>query len=235
SPPTRRTTSPRGAIPTSTSHDTEPSGAGLPHSCTRTSPIDCPTERRSRNIRNRCRRSRKALPTRTGTECQMPSTRSPSISTTTESPTHRRMGTTTETASRTMDSPQAPTTGSTPRSRTPSRPPTPDVRSACISVRTIDLSSSETTWPGSSSTSTTVVPAFALLTSSFKVSSANTPLSVPWQQVGPQPTATLIDPNSNAATTVYNQQRKVVRAGFGAGPTPCDATNSAGCWYTVFY
>src|SRR5438034_613992 len=83
--------------------------------------------------------------------------------------------------------------------------------------------------------STTVVPAFALLTSSFKVSSANTPLSVPWQQVGPQPTATLIDPNSNAATTVYNQQRKVVRAGFGAGPTPCDATNSAGCWYTVFY
>src|SRR5881396_3581795 len=83
--------------------------------------------------------------------------------------------------------------------------------------------------------STTVVPAFALLTSSFKVSSANTPLDVPWQQVGPQPTATLIDPNSNAATTVYNQQRNVVRAGFGAGPTPCDATNSAGCWYTVFY
>src|SRR5947209_14487763 len=83
--------------------------------------------------------------------------------------------------------------------------------------------------------STTVVPAFALLTSSFKVSSANTPLSVPWQQAGPQPTAVSIDPNSNAATTVYNQQRKVVRAGAGAGATPCDATNSAGCWYTVFY
>src|SRR5216117_3211460 len=83
--------------------------------------------------------------------------------------------------------------------------------------------------------STTVVPAFALLTSSFKVSSANTPLSVPWQQAGPQPTAVSIDPNSNAATTVYNQQRKIVRAGAGAGATPCDATNSAGCWYTVFY
>src|SRR5438552_3591757 len=83
--------------------------------------------------------------------------------------------------------------------------------------------------------STTVVPAFALLTSSFKVSSANTPLSVPWQQAGPQPTAVSIDPNSNAATTVYTQQRKVVRAGAGAGATPCDATNSAGCWYTVFY
>src|SRR5881409_3072993 len=83
--------------------------------------------------------------------------------------------------------------------------------------------------------STTVLPAFALLTSSFKVSSANTPLSVPWQQAGPQPTAVSIDPNSNAATTVYNQQRKIVRAGTGAGATPCDAANSAGCWYTVFY
>src|SRR5439155_1313859 len=28
---------------------------------------------------------------------------------------------------------------------------------------------------------------------------------------------------------------KVVRAGTGAGATPCDAANSAGCWYTVFY
>src|SRR5213080_2415993 len=83
--------------------------------------------------------------------------------------------------------------------------------------------------------STTVVSAFALMKSSFKVSSANTPLSVPWQQAGPQSTSTLVDPNSNAATTVYNQQRKVVRAGGGAGATPCDATNSAGCWYTVFY
>src|SRR3989441_3635328 len=83
--------------------------------------------------------------------------------------------------------------------------------------------------------STTVVPAFARITSSFKVSSANAPLTVPWQQAGPQPTAVSIDPNSNAATTVYNQQRKVVRAGAGAGATPCDATDSAGCWYTVFY
>src|SRR2546422_225046 len=83
--------------------------------------------------------------------------------------------------------------------------------------------------------STTVVPAFALMTSSFKVSSANTPLSVPWQQAGPQPTAVSIASNSNALTTVYNQQRKVVRAGAGAGGTPCDATNSAGCWYTVVY
>src|SRR2546425_482629 len=83
--------------------------------------------------------------------------------------------------------------------------------------------------------STTVVAAFARITSSFKVSSANAPLTVPWQQAGPQPTAVSIDPNSNAATTVYNQQRKVVRAGAGAGATPCDATDSAGCWYTVFY
>src|SRR2546427_398055 len=83
--------------------------------------------------------------------------------------------------------------------------------------------------------STTVVRAFAALTSSFRVSSANSPLTVPWQQTGPQPTATLIDPNSNTATTVYNQQRKVVRAGTAAGANPCDAANSAGCWYTAFY
>jgi len=83
--------------------------------------------------------------------------------------------------------------------------------------------------------STTVVRAFAPLTSSFKVSSASAPLAVPWQQSGPQPTSVLIDPNSNSGTTVYNQQRKVVRAGIGAGATPCDAANSAGCWYTVFY
>src|SRR5881296_2888435 len=83
--------------------------------------------------------------------------------------------------------------------------------------------------------STTVVRAFAPLTASFRVSSASSPLSVPWQQSGPQTATTLIDPNSNAATTVYNQQRKIVRAGAGAGATPCDATNSAGCWYTVFY
>src|SRR5213593_493405 len=83
--------------------------------------------------------------------------------------------------------------------------------------------------------STTVVRAFAPLTSSFKVSSASAPLALPWQQSGPQPSSVLIDPNSNSGTTVYNQQRKVVRAGTGAGATPCDAANSAGCWYTVFY
>ncbi|TLZ78117.1 MAG: hypothetical protein E6K08_01800, partial [Methanobacteriota archaeon] len=83
--------------------------------------------------------------------------------------------------------------------------------------------------------STVMIPAFAAKTSSFAASSANTPLSVPWQQVGPQPAATPIDPNANAATTMYNQQRKVVRAGDVSGQTACDATNSAGCWYVVFY
>jgi len=83
--------------------------------------------------------------------------------------------------------------------------------------------------------STTAIPALAPLMSSFKVAAADSILSVPWLQSGPQPTATLIDGGSNAATTVYNHQRKVVRAGSGAGATPCDATNSAGCWYVVFY
>src|SRR5438309_867644 len=40
--------------------------------------------------------------------------------------------------------------------------------------------------------STTVVRAFAPLASSFKVSSANAPLAVPWQQSGPQPTSVLL-------------------------------------------
>src|SRR5207247_8254775 len=82
--------------------------------------------------------------------------------------------------------------------------------------------------------STTVVRAFAPLTASFRVSSASSPLSVPWQQSGPQTATTQIDPISNAPTTIYNQQRKVVRAGDVAGQTACDATNSDGCWYTVF-
>src|SRR5438034_5072507 len=43
--------------------------------------------------------------------------------------------------------------------------------------------------------STTVVRAFAALTSSFRVSSAASPLSVPWQQTGPQPAAPQIDPS----------------------------------------
>jgi len=83
--------------------------------------------------------------------------------------------------------------------------------------------------------STTVVPAFVSQVSSFKVSSASTPLSVPWLQTGPQSTATMIDGNSNAITTMYNHQRKVVRAGDVAGQTACDATNSDGCWYVLFY
>jgi len=82
--------------------------------------------------------------------------------------------------------------------------------------------------------STTVVRAFAPLTASFRVSSASSPLSVPWQQSGPQTATTQIDPISNAPTTIYNQQRKVVRAGDVSGQTACDATNSDGCWYTVF-
>jgi len=85
-----------------------------------------------------------------------------------------------------------------------------------------------------SSDSTAAVPAFTIQTSSFKASAADHPLSVPWTQVGPEPAATLIDSGSNVATTLYNQQRKVVRAGTAAGATPCDATNSAGCWYVVF-
>src|SRR2546428_499061 len=50
---------------------------------------------------------------------------------------------------------------------------------------------------------------------------------------GSRTRGTLIDPNSNAVTTQYNHQRKVVRAGT-AGGTACDATHSGGCWYAVF-
>jgi len=46
--------------------------------------------------------------------------------------------------------------------------------------------------------------------------------------------STLIDANSNAITTQYNHQRKVVRAGDVVGDGACDATNSDGCWYSVF-
>ena len=82
--------------------------------------------------------------------------------------------------------------------------------------------------------STAAAGSFAPSFKSFQVSPANRPLAVPWAQVGPEPAATLIDPGSNSATTVYNHQRKVVRAGDVAGDTACDATNSDGCWYTVF-
>jgi len=95
---------------------------------------------------------------------------------------------------------------------------------------------------------------------SFEVSPAANALDVPWQQVGPEvaspnpdltgpslvrpwsdgpspePLAnTLIDANSQAITTRYNHQRKVVRAGDVTGDTACDATNSDGCWYTVIH
>jgi hypothetical protein len=49
------------------------------------------------------------------------------------------------------------------------------------------------------------------------------------------PTMTLIDAASNAVTTAANHQRKSVRAGNVTGDTACDATNSDGCWYDVFY
>jgi KaiC/GvpD/RAD55 family RecA-like ATPase len=80
--------------------------------------------------------------------------------------------------------------------------------------------------------STAAEPALAPKPTSFKVSAAASPLSVPWTQVGPQP-ASRIDLGSNAVTTTHNQQRKVVRAGDTPGAA-CDATNSDGCWYVVF-
>src|SRR2546426_7577535 len=82
--------------------------------------------------------------------------------------------------------------------------------------------------------STTSVPAFAPPTSSFKVAPATESLSVPWATTGPQTAGTQIDPGSNSPTTVYNQQRKVVRAGDVPGDSACDASNSDGCWYAVF-
>jgi KaiC/GvpD/RAD55 family RecA-like ATPase len=82
--------------------------------------------------------------------------------------------------------------------------------------------------------STIAASAFVSRMSSFKVARATDPLSVPWAVTGPQTTAIQVDPGSNSATTIYNQQRKVVRAGDVPGQTACDATNSDGCWYVVF-
>jgi len=82
------------------------------------------------------------------------------------------------------------------------------------------------------STSSTVEPRSG---GSFAVSAAATPVALPWYQSGPQTTATLIDGSSSAATTPYNHQRKVVRAGDVPLQTACDATNSDGCWYVVLY
>src|SRR5207247_11336961 len=72
------------------------------------------------------------------------------------------------------------------------------------------------------------------LKSSFKVAPATAPLSVPAAATGPHTTAIQVAPGSNSATTIYNQQRKVVRVGDVPGQTACDATNSDGCWYVVF-
>lgn len=83
--------------------------------------------------------------------------------------------------------------------------------------------------------STTATAALAPSFASFLVSPASAPLSVPWIQVGPQPSGTLIDGGSNSTTTLYNHQRKVVRAGDVAGDGACDATNSDGCWYAVLH
>src|SRR5438093_241514 len=82
--------------------------------------------------------------------------------------------------------------------------------------------------------STTAVPALVSRISSFRVAPASAPLVVPWTEAGPQATAVQLDPSANSPTTVYNQQRKVVRAGDVSGQTACDATNSDGCWYVVF-
>jgi hypothetical protein len=71
--------------------------------------------------------------------------------------------------------------------------------------------------------------------SSFNTAGSPVPATMPWDAPGPGTRAsTSIDPNSNAITTQYNHQRKVVRAGT-AGGTACDATHSGGCWYAVFY
>jgi len=71
--------------------------------------------------------------------------------------------------------------------------------------------------------------------SSFSKVPSDSLLSVPWAPEGPVLAATLVDGSSNAITTQYNHQRKVVRAGDVAGQTACDATNSDGCWYVVFF
>src|SRR3989449_532405 len=83
--------------------------------------------------------------------------------------------------------------------------------------------------------STTAVPALVSRISSFRVAPASAPLVVPWTEAEPQATAVQLDPSANSPTTVYNQQRKVVRAGDVPGRPACDATNSDGCWYVVFY
>ncbi|TLZ59793.1 MAG: hypothetical protein E6K13_09350 [Methanobacteriota archaeon] len=70
---------------------------------------------------------------------------------------------------------------------------------------------------------------------SFSVAPMPVPMYLPRSSTSSQTRANvLIDANSNAVTTQYNHQRKVVRAGDVSGDTACDATNSDGCWYSVF-
>ena len=72
--------------------------------------------------------------------------------------------------------------------------------------------------------------------SSFDQAPAALPQSLPWNaNPGGTRGSTLLDPNSNAISTLYNHQRKVVRAGDVPSDSACDATNSDGCWYVVFY
>jgi hypothetical protein len=78
--------------------------------------------------------------------------------------------------------------------------------------------------------------AFDTASSSFEV--APSPVSTAASLAAPAPDpqgSTLLDASSNSISTLYNHQRKVVRAGDVVGDAACDATNSDGCWYAVFY
>ena len=70
--------------------------------------------------------------------------------------------------------------------------------------------------------------------SSFDAAPSPFPASAPWFRPSAGTRGTLIDANSNVVTTLYNHQRKVVRAGDAPSQTACDASNSDGCWYVVF-
>ncbi len=83
--------------------------------------------------------------------------------------------------------------------------------------------------PGFASGASSTSPA-----SSFDTAPSPMPVVLPWADVPGTRANTLIDPRSNAITTQYNHQRKVVRAGDVAVDSACDATNSDGCWYSVF-
>src|SRR5437867_2330867 len=92
------------------------------------------------------------------------------------------------------------------------------------------LGSADTSTPGGDATR----GAPGTSATSFSVAPTPVPMSPPHSSSPAQTRGnTLIDPNSNAVSTQYNHQRKVVRAGDTPGG-PCDATNSDGCWYSVF-